>query len=116
MSVSGGWSGLPDHPRRPLNVRPRIVSAGRKEKCRTATPWFQGCVLGTVLPLRVEWRNITVPAERHGSPAGGQRSALEIRDQGGMVGRSFTTPLQVIDPRHAEPLGEPGVSGQQVDA
>src|ERR687897_117602 len=36
MSVSGGWSGLPAQPRKPLNVRPRIVSAGRKEKWRMA--------------------------------------------------------------------------------
>src|SRR5262245_54770359 len=34
MSVSGGCSGLPDHPRSPLNVRPRNVNAGRNEKWR----------------------------------------------------------------------------------
>src|SRR4051812_28197591 len=33
-SVSGGCVGLPDHPRRPLNVRPRIVSVGRTEDFR----------------------------------------------------------------------------------
>src|SRR6185437_15691851 len=35
-SVSGGCNGLPENPRRPLNVRPRNVSAGRNEKCRTS--------------------------------------------------------------------------------
>src|SRR5436309_2575207 len=30
-SVNGGWVGFPDHPRKPLNFRPRIVSVGRIE-------------------------------------------------------------------------------------
>jgi hypothetical protein len=30
-SVSGGWLGLPDQPRRPLNARPRSVNVGRIE-------------------------------------------------------------------------------------
>src|SRR5436190_10059058 len=30
-SVSGGCIGLPDHPRGPLNLRPRSVSVGRNE-------------------------------------------------------------------------------------
>src|SRR5215213_8261044 len=33
-SVRGGCRGLPAQPRKPLKVRPRIVSAGRKERCR----------------------------------------------------------------------------------
>ena len=35
-SVSGGWVGLPDHPRNPLNVRPFRVSVGRTENLRIA--------------------------------------------------------------------------------
>src|SRR4051812_25699085 len=37
-SVSGGWSGLPDHPRSPLYVRPLIVRVGRTESFLTWTP------------------------------------------------------------------------------
>src|SRR5437588_10292260 len=38
MSVSGGCSGLPDHPRSPLNVRPFSVRVGRTENFLIVTP------------------------------------------------------------------------------
>src|SRR5262245_56204382 len=44
MSVSGGWKGFPAQPRRPLNLRPRIVKVGRTLSLRTipAYPANQG--------------------------------------------------------------------------
>src|SRR5665213_150455 len=37
-SVSGGWRGFPDHPRKPLNCRPRSVSVGRTENFLIVVP------------------------------------------------------------------------------
>src|SRR5580700_9867649 len=37
-SVSGGWVGLPDQPRTPLNLRPLSVSVGRTENFLTGPP------------------------------------------------------------------------------
>src|SRR3954454_16448405 len=43
MSVNGGWNGLPDQPRNPLNVRPRSVIDGRNANLRmVVTSWCPG--------------------------------------------------------------------------
>src|SRR3954451_13141055 len=42
MSVSGGWSGLPTKPRKPLNFRPRRSNAGRNENLAMSPPIARG--------------------------------------------------------------------------
>jgi hypothetical protein len=44
MSVSGGWVGLPAHPRMPMNRRPFSVSAGRIENNLAMEPSRCRCV------------------------------------------------------------------------